>query len=158
MFQQRIATLERLLREANALATGTATTSADSQPEPPDLDTAVVPALSQTAAAGSVARESNGGERRGESAPNDDEEPDGGMPIRDHAGPNDPTHELKKVSEVRARLFLFRVARPKQLLDKLLTTEPPGTPDHHGDGMDSPSSSRSSKDVLYGSRCRSRSW
>jgi hypothetical protein len=98
VFQQRIATLEQLLREANALATGTSPAKLSiAQPRPPDIDTAVVPSLVQTGSAGNAAL--NGQQQQGEE-PEEEEEPDGGMPIRDHAAQGDPTHELKKVSEV----------------------------------------------------------
>lgn len=96
VFQQRIATLEQLLREANALATGTSPAKLSiAQPRPPDLDTAVVPSLAQPGSAGSAAL--NGAQPE---EPEEEEEPDGGMPIRDHGAQGDPTHELKKVSEV----------------------------------------------------------
>ena len=102
MFQQRIATLEQLLSEANALATGTSPAKLSiAQPRPPDLDTAVVPSLAQPGSAGSATL--NGAQPE---EPEEEEEPDGGMPIRDHAAQGDPTHELKKVSEVWPRLQL----------------------------------------------------
>ncbi|GAA5979532.1 hypothetical protein JCM10908_002959 [Rhodotorula pacifica] len=110
VFQQRIATLEQLLREANALATGTSPAKLSvSQPRPPDLDTAVVPTFQQGVGAGEAANGAATKEGKGlQEEP--EEEPDGGMPIRDHGAQGDPTHDLKKVSE---SIFLaFKQGRP----------------------------------------------
>lgn len=109
VFQQRIATLEQLLREANALATGTSPAKLSiTQPRPPDLDTAVVPSLAQTGSAGNATLNGAGAAQQQEEEPEEEEEPDGGMPIRDHAAQGDPMHELKKVSEVCFALFRTR--------------------------------------------------
>lgn len=118
VFHDRIATLERLLREANALATGSSSGASGNGTElaalaqqPMSTDRATVIARATAAAAGKVIAVGDG---RGGQAPkggakaavealpqDEEEEPDGGMPIRDHGAQGDPTHDLKKVSEVR---------------------------------------------------------
>lgn len=112
MFQQRIATLGQLLREANAAATGPPppAPAPGGPPAPPPLASAalLVPALQRAddgSGAGSSGSRLGGGKGKERAEDTlDDEVPDGGMPIRD-VGPNggqgDPVHELKKVSEVR---------------------------------------------------------
>ncbi|GAA5841555.1 hypothetical protein JCM9279_000685 [Rhodotorula babjevae] len=113
VFQQRIATLGELLREANAAATS----SSAPPPPPPHLGSSLAPstaallapALQRVDDGGSGAGSSGGsrlskGKERGlvDEETLDEEVPDGGMPIRDagaNGGQGDPVHELKKVSE-----------------------------------------------------------
>ncbi|GAA6047780.1 hypothetical protein JCM3770_001774 [Rhodotorula araucariae] len=105
-FQQRIATLGELLREANAAATVPSPDPATSSAAAPSgAATLLVPAL-QLADDGSGAGSSGsrlgaaGGKGKERAAADDDGDvPDGGMPIREPGGHGDPAHELKKVSE-----------------------------------------------------------
>lgn len=153
VFQQRIATLEQLLREANALATGssgsgsnggTAFSPASVPTRPPDRAAVIAKATaaaSHAIAVGGNAASLDGSVKKG-SIPmpeeEDEEEPDGGMPIRDHGVQGDPTHDLKKVSEVRAGLFAAAHDRfPNRLLP-----------------LRSPSFSHSSKGGRSGNRSR----
>ncbi|GAA5915227.1 hypothetical protein JCM8208_007716 [Rhodotorula glutinis] len=112
VFQQRIATLGELLREANAAATS----SSAPPPPPPHLASSLAPSTAALLAP-ALQRADDGGSGAGSSGsrlskgkergPADDETleeevPDGGMPIRDaggNGGQGDPVHELKKVSE-----------------------------------------------------------
>ncbi|BGP37310.1 Nucleolar GTP-binding protein 1 [Rhodotorula kratochvilovae] len=111
VFQQRIGTLGELLREANAAATASSSSSAPPAAlAPPGSSAAaalLVPGL-QRADDGSGAGSSGSrlgaatagkGKERAAAEEDDEDVPDGGMPIRDAGGQGDPVHELKKVSE-----------------------------------------------------------
>lgn len=109
VFQQRIHTLEQMLRASNAAATAPGATSGPGvvrAPPPPILSVPSSAFLSVQEDGGGSGAGSSGGSKGKERAVQDDdeEEPDGGMAIRD-SGANgahaDPVHELKKVSEVR---------------------------------------------------------
>lgn len=109
VFQQRIHTLEQMLRASNAAATapgGSAGPGVVHAPPPPILSVPSSAFLSVQEEGGSGAG-SSGGSQGKEKAVQDveEDEPDGGMAIRDNGANGahgDPVHELKKVSEVRA--------------------------------------------------------
>ncbi|GJN87964.1 hypothetical protein Rhopal_000919-T1 [Rhodotorula paludigena] len=117
VFQQRIATLGQMLREANEAATAGPSSAATGRPRAgshPPLPAGVASVLSIPVQAHLGVAGDEGGSGAGSSgskgkgrAPSplpdgeDDDEPDGGMAIRDAgaAGHDSPAHELKKVSE-----------------------------------------------------------
>ncbi|BGP05443.1 Nucleolar GTP-binding protein 1 [Rhodotorula toruloides] len=117
VFQQRIHTLEQMLRASNAAATapgGSAGPGVVHAPPPPILSVPSSAFLSVQEEGGSGAG-SSGGSQGKEKAVQDveEDEPDGGMAIRDNGANGahgDPVHELKKVSE---SIFLaFKQGRP----------------------------------------------